>query len=371
MIYKAGIYCFNSLFKIFAPTINRKKQRIRNFLGSTFYNLKYRCEKKLEKKGGYIVAPDIVNKPKSILELTSKEFKCKKTCKKITADFTRPFVIRGFFKDTNPIKRWDFDYLKQNHGNFKIACLKLDLDIDNSRPRGLNIPVKEFIDRILNKEKLYLTVDLDLVKELDLQKLEFKERMGDIFKFSGYHNLFVGGENSYTPLHSELPATCTVQITGKKKWYIIDPKYSASMHSVVGSNGFYYAPAYCFAESHSNAKIWRIPRYEIICEPGDFFYCPSWFWHETKNIGAENMMICARPLFNTVHLKNNPIFSLSCPFASLVFTELVLPHIKDYVDKAENVVESLKKMEQRVPLKYVKLKIESLNANRLRSAKNA
>ncbi len=77
-------------------------------------------------------------------------------------------------------------------------------------------------------------------------------------------------------------------------------------------------------------------------------------------------MICSRPLFNTVHLKNNLTYALSCPLASLVFTKAVLPHIKSYIDKAENVVQSLKKMENRVPLKYVKLKLDSINRSRLK-----
>ncbi len=365
-MYKLGTYLFNSLFKLVVPSKDRKKERIRNYLGSVFYNLKYKCEKKLEKKGNYLAINSKSNKPLEILHLTKEELECKKTAQKITKDFTKPFIVKGYFKDTDPIKNWDFNYLSENHGDFKVACLKLDLDIDNPRPQGLNIPVKEFINRILNKEKLYLTVDLDLVEELDLKQLQFKERLGNLFKFSGYHNLFLGGGNSYTPLHSELPASCAVQVIGSKKWYMLDPKYSCSLHSVVGSNGFYYAPAYCFAESNEDAKIWRIPRYEIICEPGDFLYCPSWFWHETKNIGNENLMICSRPLFNTVHLKNNLTYALSCLLASLVFSKAVLPHIKSYIDKAENVVQSLKKMENRVPLKYVKLKLDSINRSRLK-----
>ncbi|MCP3659926.1 MAG: hypothetical protein GY830_06265 [Bacteroidetes bacterium] len=365
-MYKLGTYLFNSLFKLIVPSKDRKKHRIRNYLGSVFYNLKYACETKLEKKGNYLALSKEENKPKQILQLTKDEINCLKTAKKITKDFTRPFIIKGYFNDTKPIQDWDFKYLSNNHGDFKVSCLKLDLDIDNPRPKGLHIPVKEFISRILNKEKLYLTVDLDLVEELDLKQLKFKERVGNLFKFSGYNNLFLGGGNSYTPLHSELPASCAVQVVGSKKWYIIEPKYSHSLHSVVGSNGFYYAPPYCFAESKNDAKIWKIPRYEVTCEPGDFFYCPSWYWHETKNIGKENLMICSRPLFNTVHIKNNPIFAASCPLASLVFTKTVLPRIKTYIDKSENVVQSLKKMENRVPLKYIKLKLESINRDRLK-----
>lgn len=365
-MYKLGAYLFNSLFKLSVPSNDRKKHRIRNYLGSVFYNFKYACEKRIEKNGNYLTKDAESNKPLKILELTKEQMQDKKICKKLTKGFTKPFIVKGYFNDTKPIKDWNFKYLSDAHGDFKVACLKLDLDIDNPRPQGLNIPVKEFISRILNKEKLYLTVDLDLVEELDLKQLQFKERIGNIFKFSGYHNLFLGGGSSYTPLHSELPSSCAVQVIGSKKWYLIEPKYSSSLHSVVGSNGFYYAPAYCFAESNENAKIWRIPRYEVVCEPGDFLYCPSWFWHETKNIGKENLMICSRPLFNTVHLKNNFVFAMSCPLASLVFTKMVLPHIKKYIDKAENVVQSLKKMENRVPLKYVKLKIESINRSRLK-----
>ncbi len=364
-MYKLGTYLFNTLFKLSAPNENRKSHRIRNYLGSTFYNWKYFCEKHIEEQKNYLYKEASENKPMEILELSKKDMENKEICKKLTKDFTLPFIVKKYFKNTEPVKNWDLQYLIDNHGEFKVEGLKLDLNLDNPRPGAVHIPLKEFIERILNKEKLYLTVDLDLVEELDLEKLEFDERLKKIFDLSGYHNLFLGGDKSYTPLHSELPASAAVQIIGKKKWYLIDTKYSSSLHSVIGSSGIYYAPAYCFAESRPEAKIWRIPRYEVVCEPGDFLYVPSWVWHETYNMGKENLMICSRPLFNTVHLKNHPTFALSSPIASFVYSKAVMPYVKEYIHKAENVVQSLKKMENRVPLKYVNLKIQSLNRSRL------
>ncbi len=95
-MYKLGTYIFNTLFKLSAPDKDRKNHRIRNYLGNTFYNLKYVCEKHIEDQENYLYKEASKNKTMKILELSKKDMEDKEIC---IASFVYSKAVMPYVKE--------------------------------------------------------------------------------------------------------------------------------------------------------------------------------------------------------------------------------------------------------------------------------
>ena len=50
-----------------------------------------------------------------------------------------------------------------------------------------------------------------------------------LFDNYGVKNIFLGNKHSSTHLHSEIASSCALQLSGIKKWYLINPEYSVQI----------------------------------------------------------------------------------------------------------------------------------------------
>lgn len=71
-------------------------------------------------------------------------------------------------------------------------------------------------------------------------------------------------------------------ITGSKKWLFIEPKYSIYLkpqRSKIFNRLF-------FAENRDIKYYYYdyIPHYEVIINPGDALFVPSYWWHSVDNV---------------------------------------------------------------------------------------
>jgi hypothetical protein len=58
--------------------------------------------------------------------------------------------------------------------------------------------------------------------------------------------MFISNRGSFTSLHCELVSSCGLQLDRIKKWYLIDPRYSKILHSIIDKSTIFHVSAYGF-----------------------------------------------------------------------------------------------------------------------------
>ena len=119
-----------------------------------------------------------------------------------------------------------------------------------------------------------------------------------------------------TDLHCEPIANIAVQLTGEKRWTLIDPAYTNYLKPSVSREG----RAYFFSNVNplDPAALEDIPHYEVITKTGDALWVPPWAWHRVDYIPG--VVSFAASLFHfrpMEFFRNNPLF------ATLILPNLV------------------------------------------------
>ena len=160
--------------------------------------------------------------------------------KKLTNDYTIPVLIKNVFDDEF-LKKYEFDNITKEYGNVIVEAVLLN---ETGKVNSIKVPFSEYIKKIDNGEKYYLTVNNSLANVLDINDmLEFYNK---IFNVYGLKNIFIGNKHSSTHLHCELASSCAIQIDGIKKWYLIEPKYHKKLHAIPDSKKFFHASSLIF-----------------------------------------------------------------------------------------------------------------------------
>uniref|UniRef100_A0A6C0KND0 JmjC domain-containing protein n=1 Tax=viral metagenome TaxID=1070528 RepID=A0A6C0KND0_9ZZZZ len=113
-------------------------------------------------------------------------------------------------------------------------------------------------------------------------------------------DVFISKKGDFTGLHNEIEQTLNIQIEGKKKWVLIDPKYSEDLLPVKSTNIINYYSLY------SNNKVMfdkfhkKITRYEVELLENDCLFIPSWMYHaiDTKE---DSLSLSLRYKVGSIH----------------------------------------------------------------------
>jgi hypothetical protein len=264
---------------------------------------------------------------------------------KLTDNYTQPVLIKRVY-DNKVLDNFTVDKLVNSHGDVIVEAIKTGSD---GNIQTVSVPLKEYIKMINNGEKYYLTVNNSIASRLNIS--EFSDFYDKIFSNPvGVKNIFLGNKHSSTHLHSELPSSCALQLSGIKKWYLIDPKYSDHLHSIPDKNKIFHVSSKGFLLNNENTN--NIPHYEIIAEEGDFLYVPPWWWHEALNLTDNSFMYSFRPtLFKTPYKTNlsNTMLGIknSLAYNDYIYPILVKNNIVNLTE--DTVVNSLREIYARVP----------------------
>lgn len=109
----------------------------------------------------------------------------------------------------------------------------------------------------------------------------------------------------YTPLHCEPIGNIAVQLSGQKRWTLVDPEYWHLLRPTIAPDGRAFFASWVTNYSH-------IPTYTTITAAGDAIWVPTWTWHRVDYIDSDDMAIGGslfhfRPID---FVRNNPLFSL-------------------------------------------------------------
>ncbi len=264
--------------------------------------------------------------------------------KELTYDYTKPILIKNIF-NSDILKEFNVNNIVKNYGDVIVEAVNTS---DDANINSITVSLKEYVRKIDNGEKYYLTVNNSLAAKLNISKfISFYKKLFDNY---GVKNIFLGNKHSSSHLHSEIVSSCALQLSGIKKWYLINPKYSEHLHSIPDKNNIFHVSSKGFAKK--NKKTNMIPHYEIIAEEGDFLFVPPWWWHETLNLTNHNLMFSFRPMLFVAPYKTNLSYTLLGLKNSLGYNNLMFPLLTkaNIIDPEEDtVVQSIREINARIP----------------------
>lgn len=205
-----------------------------------------------------------------------------------------PIVIRGFGRQFAAVRDWSAGHLAERLGDTECLAMKLA-----PSPQGpvsvIPMRIADFLDR-MGRERLYVNNNTDLFAshpEL-AEDLELPSIADRLLGAGRLHELvttqvFIGGTHVFSRMHHAPAGNMFLQITGRKRWTLIDPAYTAHMLPVPAQPFQYCMSGLLgFRVQQENGKpagiLANLPRYTVTLEPGDLLYNAPWWWHEVDNL---------------------------------------------------------------------------------------
>eukprot|EP01006_Ploeotia_vitrea_P009628 TRINITY_DN23279_c0_g1_i1.p1 TRINITY_DN23279_c0_g1~~TRINITY_DN23279_c0_g1_i1.p1 ORF type:complete len:372 (+),score=-7.06 TRINITY_DN23279_c0_g1_i1:55-1170(+) len=250
-----------------------------------------------------------------------------------TNNFRHPAIVRGLFKGTNAVEKWTQPgYLASKIGHFNIPVVNNALygTLQNDRTVGdFGSAFEEILQDVNSKKYLFFPVksrfnfngsstDADsheklqsAVNQLLLDDLEIHKRIWNGFG-TPYHKKYVGGQlilgrgsnssdvTTGTGWHCAAGNNYFIQVAGKKRWYLMDPEYSAFMSPLRGGMVNMMTGNRGMSEIHPHLPL----KYADV-EAGDLLYNPDWEWHTIKNYEGLSIGCPIRELNITHTFRNN------------------------------------------------------------------
>lgn len=243
---------------------------------------------------------------------------------KLSDNYRRPVVIRGFGSETAAVQTWSPEHLARRLGEVPCTVVEMD-EAAEARPHDSGrilrqMPFSEFIAR-MHREPLYLhnstsfaTQCPELLDELELDRIKAAlTDPGSTWDELFASNLFVGTDRVHSSLHCAPGGNFFLQVYGEKTWTLVSPAWGAWLFPVLSRPFNHCLSVYgSYRSQPEDSPIWRLPRLTVTLKPGDLLYNPPWWWHEVENDGPT--IGCAlrhlpRPTSPSPTRANHPLFS--------------------------------------------------------------
>ena len=262
-------------------------------------------------------------------ELTNDQFV------KLSNNYRTPVLIKGYMKDTRAVKEWDIAYLQNIIGDFSINILH----------KYPTVSIKEhtfndFVDNMKSKD-IYINNNHTILSQFPVLfndiKIQFNNFIGTLTSTNlrNIHiaNLFIGynqkDKKTGSNMHCGGSGNFFCMIQGKKRWTLIDPKYSCLLKGRAAQSGIHAQTLFDMPDTDisKHPKIFmHIPRYDITLEPGDILWNAPWWWHRIENMNEESINIGLAIRNNKVtklNLQNNFTYTFS-GYTYLLYNTLVI-----------------------------------------------
>ena len=248
-------------------------------------------------------------------KLTNNEFV------RLSNNFRNPVLIKGFMKDTKAVSDWNLDYLKEIIGNFEVNVLQKQPKLEIK-----TMKFNEFANRV-ESEHLYVNNNHTILSHFpalfnDLStKFKIFLNLLSSANLRNIHiaNFFIGCNSkdkiNGSNMHCGGSGNFFCMIKGKKRWTLINPKYSCLLKGRVSESGIHGQTLFDMPDinlSQYPKMLTFLPRYDVTLEPGDILWNAPWWWHRIENSDDVNIGLAIRNNKVTkLNLLNNPTFTLS------------------------------------------------------------
>ena len=245
----------------------------------------------------------------------------KETFDRVSHGRTRPAVIRGYGR-TCKSARWGPEFFSRvGVGDTAVLTLMPTKEqttreyttFTESIPLetlSLRNNVKKMLDGtggyINNVTSLFVDRP-ELVDDLELHRLRHITSSVNESNWLKL-NMFMGGSGTKSSLHCAAAGNFFHNICGRKKWTLIEPRFSKFLGPTPSKN-------FSFVISEHAHIPKDLPRYEVVLEPGDVFFNPPWWWHKVENLDDFTVGVAVRD-HQTYWQSwaNNPLYMMLSPY---------------------------------------------------------
>ena len=91
-----------------------------------------------------------------------------------------------------------------------------------------------------------------------------------------------------------------LQVVGRKRWFFLEPKYSAYLHPLRGGKVNMHTSTLKMSEYAS-----YLPQQYADLNPGDMLYNPDWQWHTIQNFEGLSIGVAIREVNVSLSFQNN------------------------------------------------------------------
>jgi len=251
--------------------------------------------------------------------------------RELTNNWRSPAIVRNMFAGTPAYDKWGVDgYLSSKIGDYLIPVVRNAKYNTLQNDRAV-IPFREAFTEIVSDadSKMYMFFPVksrfsfnhselgaleelqNKVNEVVLEDLEIDKRIWNGFgtnKHSTYFGsqLIIGQgsndpkETTGTGWHCAAGNNWFVQAIGRKRWFFLDPKYSAYMQPLRGGKVNMMTGTLKMAD-----LVQYLPVQIGDLNPGDLLYNPDWQWHTIQNFEGLSIGVPIREVNMSLSFQNN------------------------------------------------------------------
>lgn len=198
-----------------------------------------------------------------------------------------PVILRGFMKDTELLKKLNWDTVIEKYGNEDVFLTKKELD-------GFPGKLREVEDG-----RIYLhNSEILFTKYPEIRDLFQYERLEPYLHMKvGYEQIFVGKEGTGTPFHHASVYNMFYMVDGSKTWYFVDPydSYLGYPMAILGRAANFFM---CLFPGQYDKEAFPLfqycPVYKGQVHAGDVLFNPPWWWHAIKNVTPHSVGVASR-----------------------------------------------------------------------------
>jgi len=207
-------------------------------------------------------------------------------------------MIRGLFKNVKAFQ-WTPEYLADHFGSRQFYISSNNRIGESAglhrNMQGQWATVPTVVANITKGGNNYLfNANLDYPADVPIfDDIQLNERVGNELK-ACIVQFFLGrtrpGETRLggSPLHAAAAPNINVQLKGRKKWILIDPKYTRWTNPYLLSKQL---ATLAKRDDPAGFRWTNMPRFEGILEPGDAIMIPPWYHHEVHNLPGDEWIM--------------------------------------------------------------------------------
>ena len=206
----------------------------------------------------------------------------------------RPVVLAGMAKDWACMRRWSPEYFATEFGDYELHVMN-DYHEDRGGAMELTL-LRDYVETLTGDTDRYARLSRilhdhpELKADLDLGTLGRFRRRTDRWVANQF---FMGPPRSATVLHCAFINNLFVQVYGRKRWIIFSPEYnSVFMPPVDRAPTFRASERWAGAGVDASLPLEGLNGYEVILEPGDVLFNPSFHWHHVTNMTVSISVSC-------------------------------------------------------------------------------
>lgn len=271
--------------------------------------------------------------------------------------YTGVYTNPVFYKNLNikPLHKYDFDYLKKNHGHVKVVATESLPDHNDIYSNYKMFTLKDYCNAVINKTlspNWYLKSEdiYDLLTHLNIKEDVIKY-FNQFFKkpltYDVNTSFWMGSKNSTTAWHTDLDDLSYLYvIKGKKKITLVSPAFNHYMYEdemfIEGSRWSNINFKNVDYNKYPNFK--KVKKITYILNEGDCIYIPRNWWHCVENL--EDSIAITYKIFRFFPCLSHMYIAFIQKIHNYLFNYRPKYHVESYMKKFEeyekNILDSIR-----------------------------